>query len=101
MESFPFRKLDEPSSEEIEAAVDNGHEVVAISSINDPDRMFLKLLCRNGDEAVVWLDAFLVDHLARHFEKLLHGGERNAGQPICTKFVGQEGSSLGTVPRDR
>jgi hypothetical protein len=100
MGSFPFLKLDEPSSEEMEAAVKDGHEVVAISSINDPDHMFLKLLCRNGDEAVIWLDAFLVDHLARHFERLLHGGDRHANHPICTKFVGREGTSLGTVPRD-
>jgi hypothetical protein len=79
-------------------ATDIGHEVVAISTINESDRMFLKLLCRNGDESVVWLDAFLVDHLTRHFEKLLSGVEAHDG-PVRTTFRRNDAGSMGVVPR--
>lgn len=98
MKPFPFIKLSEPSKGEMAHAADIGHEIVAISAINDSDRMFLKLLCRNGDETVVWLDAFLVDHLTRHFEKSLSGIEEHAG-PVRTTFRTSDAGSMGTVPR--
>jgi hypothetical protein len=98
---FPFLKLEEPSDGEMEHAADTGREVVAISSINDSDRMFLKLLCRSGEQTVVWLDAFLVDHLTRHFEKALIGKEREPFHPVRTQFVSLEVGSLGIVPRDK
>ena len=99
MQSFPFLKLAEPSTDEIELSKSIGHEVVAISSINDTDRMYLKVLCRNGDETVIWLDAYLVDQLTRHFEKALMGVELDPSIPIRTSFGSTEGSSVGTVPR--
>jgi hypothetical protein len=97
--SFPFAKLAEPSEEEMQRSTGIGHEIVAISSVNDSDRMFLKLLCRNGEQSVVWLDAFMVHHLARHFEKALAGADRASSGPVRTKFNGTGGGSLGTVPR--
>lgn len=99
MRSFPFIKLVEPSPDEIERSTNIGHEIVAISSVNDSDRMFLKLLCRNGEQTVVWLDAFLVDNLARHFEKALAGAECDPSGPTRTTFKRSEVGSLGTVPR--
>lgn len=100
MKSFPFTKLDGPSIEEMKHAIDIGHEIVAISSVNDADRMFLKFLCRSGEETVIWLDAFLVDHLARHFERALLGDERDPDHPVRTRFERLEAGSLGVVPRD-
>jgi hypothetical protein len=97
--SFPFIKLPEPSEDEMEHSTTIGHEIVAISVVNDSDRMFLKLLCRNGDQTVAWLDAFLVDHLARHLEKVLSGAERDTLGPIRTTFKGAGAGSLGIVPR--
>jgi hypothetical protein len=97
--SFPFIKLAEPSTDEMESATNIGHEIVAISTANDSDRMFLKLLCRNGDQSVVWLDAFLVDHLTRHLEHLLSGAEPRPSRPIRTTFKGADVGSLGIVPR--
>lgn len=99
MKPFPFVKLVEPSEDEMQRSTSIGHEIVAISSINDSDRMFLKLLCRNGEQSVVWLDAFLVDHLARHFEKALAGTDRDPSGPVRTRFKSAEVGSLGTVPR--
>ena len=99
MTFFPFVKLPEPSEYEVEQSMRTGHEIVAISAINDSDRMFLKLLCRNGEHTVVWLDAFLVDHLVRHFEVALTGSERGSSEPIRTTFKKAVVGSLGTVPR--
>ena len=99
MTSFPFIKLAAPSDDEVEHSTSIGHEIVAISTVNDSDRMFLKLLCRNGDETVVWLDAFLVDHLVRHFERALSGAEADCPRAVRTTFKGNESNSLGIVPR--
>ena len=99
MESFPFPKLAEPTETEIKRSEEIDHEIVAISSVNDAGRMFLKLLCRNGDETVVWLDAFLVDHLSRHLEQALSGDEQVRSGPIRTAFKRSLRGSLGTVPR--
>ena len=99
MTSFPFIKLAEPSTDEMESATNMGHEIVAISTLNDSDRMFLKLLCRNGDQSVIWVDAFLVDHLTRHFERVLSGAEPTPPRPIRTTFKGADIGSLGIVPR--
>jgi hypothetical protein len=100
MQSFPFSKLDQPSEQEIAHAIEIGHEIVAIACVNDTERMFLKFLCRSGEQTVVWIDAFLVDHLARCFERTLLGNERDPGHPVRTTFESQEVTSLGVVPRD-
>lgn len=99
MTSFPFIKLAAPSDDEVEHSTSIGHEIVAISTVNDSDRMFLKLLCRNGDETVVWLDAFLADHLVRHFEKVLSGADADGPGAVRTTFKRTELGSLGIVPR--
>ena len=96
---FPFVKLDVPSTDEMTRATEIEHEVVAISIVNDEHMMFLKLLCRNGENTVVWLDAFMADHLFRHLELIL-GGEKSRPLPaVRTKFIASEVGSLGTVPR--
>jgi hypothetical protein len=97
--SFPFIKLAEPSEGEMERSTTIGHEIVAISAVNDSDRMFLKLLCRNGEQTVVWLDAFLVDHLTRHLEKALSGAEQDPLGAIRTTFKRADAGSVGIVPR--
>ena len=99
MTSFPFIKLSEPSEDEMDRSMSIGHEIVAISSVNDSERMFLKLLCRNGEETVVWLDAFVVHHLARHFEQALSGTDNVSSASIRTRFRRAGTGSLGTVPR--
>ena len=63
--------------------------------------MFLKVLCDNGDQTVLWLDAFMVDHLFRHFETVLIGSEPAADSPVRTKFLESIVNSLGTVPRSQ
>ena len=100
MKPFPFVKLELPSVEEIRHAEEIGHGVAAISLLNDDRRMFLKILCHDGKDTVVWLDAFMIDHLLRHFEMVLIGSQRNENPPVRTKFLKSIGTSLGTVPRD-
>lgn len=100
MKPFPFVKLELPSAEEIRQAEEIGHGVAAISLSNNDRRMFLKILCHDGEHTVVWLDAFMIDHLLRHFEKVLIGSHGNENPPVRTKFLGSIGASLGIVPRD-
>lgn len=92
--------MDPPSDQEIEHAADAGREVVAISWFNNHQTMFLKLLCRNGDDAVVRLDAYMVDQLRGHLERILTGSERMHDQSIRTSFLTSDANSLGIVPRD-
>lgn len=99
MRPFPFLKLEPPSDEDMQQAVAIGHEVVAISPLNDEHRMFLKLLCHNGEQTVVWLDAFMVDHLLRHFEAVLAGAQHASADSMRTKFLKSAVGSFGVVPR--
>lgn len=101
MKPFPFAKLEMPSTEEMQQAEEIGHEVVAISSLNDEHHMFLKIRCRNGEQTVIWLDAFMVDHLFRHFETTLIGTERTPLPPVRTKFLNTNAISLGTIPQSQ
>jgi hypothetical protein len=87
------------TEQEIAEAVERGQEVIGVSADNDARCLFLKMACRNGYTAMVWLDPHIADYLLRHLEKVFLGDDRDPDSGSRLKRARRVVEAYGSAPQ--
>jgi hypothetical protein len=85
---------------DVQDSVERGAEIIGFYADNADRQIYLKLICRNGDIATVWLDPARADDLMRHFERLLLGAETDPGAGSRTKTLSRQPAAYGEFRPD-